>query len=228
MNHKINIIIICLILLILLVPTALAHVPYIERQDYSEQHPMHIWKMIEYSKAFYAWLETDYITPCKDIDVYTFTIRNHPVEVYIELIVPEIEDFYVDFVPWFALVGPDLPAPNVTLPFTLPPGYGAIVKENVVPGEERDTFYEPFGGKWYYNGPILDMNISQSGTYYVYCWDPYEHGGDYVMVIGKGEFFGPIDIFRAIINTLIIRRNGELHLPSLKNGMSIKNADMGY
>lgn len=192
--------------------TISAHVPYIERNDYSEDRPLLVWKMIEYSKAFYAWLENDGVNPCEDIDVIKFTIRNKPKHVYIELIVPVVDDYYEEFIPWFALVGPGLPAPNQTLPFKIPPGYGVIVKENVKPGEERETFYEPFGGKSYYVGPIYEENISEPGTYYIYCWDPYEQGGDYVLVLGKGEFFGPIDIIRSIINTLIIRRNGELHI----------------
>jgi len=191
-----------------------AHVPYIERSDYSENNPMLVWKMIEKSKAFYSWLETDGENPCTDVDVFEFKIKNDPKNVYIELIVPVIDEYYQDFVPWFALVGPNLPLPDEELPFDLPEGYGAIIKENVEPGTQRETFYEPFGGKSYYYGPILDMDISETGTYYIYCWDPHSQGGDYVLVIGKGEFFGPIDIIRSIINTIIIRRDGELHIPN--------------
>jgi len=189
-----------------------AHVPYIERYDYSEDHPLFVWKMIEKSKAFYAWLENDGVNPCDDIDVYKFQINNNPKNVYIELIVPVFEDYYKDFVPWFALVGPNLPEPDQNLPFDIPENYGVIVNENVLPGSERDTFYEPFGGKSYYYGPILDIDISEKGTYYIYCWDPYNKGGDYVLVIGKGEFFGPIDIIRSIINTGLIRKDRELHI----------------
>jgi hypothetical protein len=189
-----------------------AHVPYIEYKDYNEEKPIYVWKMIEYSKAFYAWLENDGVNPCEDIDAFKFKIRNQPKHVYIELIVPVVDEYYKDFVPWFALVGPGLPEPNQTLPFDIPSGYGVIVKENVEPGTEREIFYEPFGGKSYYVGPIFEEDISKSGTYYIYCWDPYEKGGDYVLVFGKREFFGPIDIIRAIINTFIIRRNGELHI----------------
>lgn len=189
-----------------------AHVPYIERYDYSEDNPFFVWKMIEKSKAFYAWLENDGVNPCDDIDVYKFQINNNPKNVYVELIVPVFEDYYKDFVPWFALVGPNLPEPDQYLPFDIPESYGVIVNENVVPGSERDTFYEPFGGKSYYYGPVLDIDISEKGTYYIYCWDPYNKGGDYVLVIGKGEFFGPIDIIRSIINTGIIRKDMELHI----------------
>ena len=200
------------IVLILISGTASAHVPYIERNDYSPEKPYYVWKMIEKSKAFYAWLETDSQNPSDDVDVYKFTIKDKPVNVYIELIVPVVEEYYEEFVPWFALIGPDLPTPQQDLPFDIPQGYGAIIKENVYPGENRSQFYEPFGGKSYYNGPIFDEDISRSGTYYIYCWDPYQKGGDYVLVIGKGEFFGPIDIIRSLINTIIIRRDGELHI----------------
>ena len=58
-----------------------------------------------------------------------------------------------------------------------------------------------------------DTVFVYNGTYYIYCWDPYEQGGDYNLVLGKGESFGPIDIIRSIINTYIIRRDGELHIP---------------
>jgi hypothetical protein len=206
--------IIWVLFIILLLTSSIvsAHVPYIERSDYSENKPFFVWKMIEKSKAFYAWLETDGVNPCEDIDVFKFNIKNNPKNIYIELIVPVIGDYYKDFVPWFALAGPNLPITNQELPFELPEGYGVIVRENLEPGAERETFYEPFGGKSYYYGPVLDINISDPGTYYIYCWDPYNRGGDYVLVIGKGEFFGPIDIIRSIINTIIIRRDGELHI----------------
>jgi hypothetical protein len=192
---------------------ASAHVPYIERSDYSEESPFYVWKMIEKSKAFYSWLETTGETS-DDIDVFKFTVRNKPINIYVELIVPVVNTYYEDFVPWYALIGPNLPEITETLPFTVPEGYGGIIMENVEPGTERETFFEPFGGKSYYTGPILDENITEPGTYYLYCWDPYEMGGDYVLVIGKGEFFGPIDIIRGLINTIIIRRDGELHVPN--------------
>jgi hypothetical protein len=200
-------------LFLVMVPVfASAHVPYIERNDYSPEKPYYVWKMIEKSKAFYAWLETDYENPSNDVDVYKFAVSDKPVNVYIELIVPVVEEYYKAFVPWFALVGPNLPKPQQAIPFDIPEGFGAIIKENVYPGENRSQFYEPFGGKSYYSGPIFEENISTPGTYYICCWDPYQKGGDYVLVIGKGEFFGPIDIIRSLINTIIIRQDGELHI----------------
>jgi hypothetical protein len=94
----------------------------------------------------------------------------------------------------------------------LPTGYGAIVTENVEPGEEREQFYEPFGGKDYYQGPSLDIRANRTGTYYIYVWDPYKTGGDYVAVLGKLELFGITDIIRALIYTPLIRLGLELHI----------------
>jgi hypothetical protein len=210
---RIVIIIVFLLGILFFSNIASAHVPYFEHRDLTEEKPFIVGKRPEQSKAIYAWLETDFENPCKDIDVYTFEIKDEPILVYIEIIVPVVDEFYKDFVPWYALVGPDLPEPSIELPFEIPDGYGAIIKENVEPGTERETFYEPFGGKSYYSGPIFEQEISKPGTYYVYSWDPYESGGDYTMVLGKGEFFGFLDIIRALIYTPLIRWGFELHVP---------------
>ena len=195
-----------------LIPTVLAHVPYLEHRDSSTQQPFQVRRSITQSIAVYSWLTTDGVNPSTDIDVYSFTIKQ-PLRVYIEVIVPVCDGYYANFTPWFALVGPGLPPPNQRLPFDLPQGYGVIVKQDVPPGSPREQFYEPFGGKSYYQGPRFDETINISGTYYVYYWDPYQKGGDYVAVLGYKEQFPPLDIIRALINTPLIRHNYELHLP---------------
>ena len=209
---KINLLLLPLVIFSLFSISAIAHVPFLEFRDYSEERPYVVRRFPEQSKAIYAWLENDGETVPDDIDVYKFKIKRRPIQVYIELIVPVYEDYYDEFVPWFALVGPGLPAPNISLPFDIPCDYGAIVKENVEPGEERETFYEPFGGKSYYKGPIYEEEISASGTYYVYVWDPHQMGGDYVLVLGKGELFLFADILRGLIYTPMIRNDMELHI----------------
>lgn len=196
-----------------LIPTICAHVPYLERRDFSMDTPFTVRKSITQSIAVYSWLETDWANPSTDIDVYSFTIKDKPLRIYIESIVPVCDGFYANFTPWFALVGPGLPPPNQTLPFDLPQGYGVIVKQDVPPGSPREEFYEPFGGKSYYQGPRFDETLYLWGTYYVYYWDPYQKGGDYVAVLGYKEQFPPLDIIRALINTPLIRRGYELHLP---------------
>lgn len=197
-----------------LIPTVLAHVPYLERRDSSAQQPFQVRKSITQSIAVYSWLETDWVNASTDIDVYSFAIKDKPLRVFLEVIVPVCDGFYVNFTPWFALVGPGLPPPNQTLPFDLPGGCGVIVKQDLPPGSPRQEFYEPFGGKSYYQGPRFDETINITGTYYVYYWDHYQTGGDYVAVLGYKEQFPPLDFLRALINTPLVRRGYELHLPS--------------
>jgi len=196
---------------LLLFPSTLAHVPYLEKTDFTVAQPFEVHHSITQSKAVYAWLDTDFVHPCTDVDVYKFSIRR-PLKIHLEVIVPVCNGFYANFTPWFALVGPSLPTPNMTLPFDLPPGDGAIIMQEF-PGQPRHQFYEPFGGKYYYQGPVFDKKVNTTGTYYVYYWDHYQKGGDYVAVLGYTEVFYPLDIVLSIINVPIIRHNGELHLP---------------
>jgi hypothetical protein len=205
-------ILITFLIIVLMSYNVAAHVPYLEHFDFSEERPFVVRKSIEQSIAVYSWLENDTVNPSEDIDVFKFKVRNPNDRIYIELIGPVCDGYYENFIPWFALVGPGLPDPGQTLPFEIPAGYGAIIKENVNPGEEREQFYEPFGGKSYYQGPILDIKANTTGTFYAYVWDPYNMGGDYVFVLGKLEIFGIFDILRALIYTPMIRLGWELHI----------------
>lgn len=213
MNRKFTIIIILIIGFTVLIPVANAHVPYFEHKDFSVENPFVVRKSIFQSIAVYSWLETDNVNPCKDFDVYKFKTRLPNTRIYINLIGPVCDGYYEKFVPWFALIGPNLPNPGPEFPFDLPNGYGAIIKENVEPGEPRETFYEPFGGKEYYDGPTIDEKFEKTGTYYVYVWDPHETGGDYTLALGKYEIWLPSDILRALFYTPLIRLGLELHLP---------------
>jgi hypothetical protein len=154
-------------------PAALGHVPYLEGSDFTQEDPFRVRKTIEQSIAVYSWLEvvngqTD------DVDVYQFTI-DEPTRVFVESLVPVCPS-YEEFLPWFAIVGPGLPDPEYGLPIDLAEGYGAIVVPNYEPGEDRPQFFEPFGGKSYYDGPEFNQTLSTPGTYYVVYWDPADHG----------------------------------------------------
>ena len=213
MKNKIFISMIVVLSLVLPGIIVNAHVPYFEHNDFSEEKPFKVRKTILQSIAVYSWLETDFVNPCDDIDVYTFKVRIPKTRVYVNLIGPVCDGFYEEFVPWCALVGPGLPDPGQELPFEIPDGYGAIVMENVEPGENRTQFYEPFGGKWYYDGPELDIKVNETGKYFVYVWDPHEMGGDYTLALGKFEIWSLSDILRALIYTPMIRKGLELHIP---------------
>jgi hypothetical protein len=191
-----------------------AHVPYLENIDFSTKQPFTVEYSIEQSLAIYAWLEKNDLGNSEDIDVFAFRL-NEPTIVYLEVLVPVCQG-YEDFLPWFALAGPGLPEPKVPMPFDIPPGYGIEVIKNLTIGEPRDTFYEFFGGKSYYKGPVFDEKLTIPGTYYVYFWDPHQKGGDYVVVLGKKEIWRFQDIIQALRNTPLIRLGKELHVDCQK------------
>jgi hypothetical protein len=194
-----------------------AHVPYFERQDFSAKQPFTVDYSIKQSIAVYAWLKNDDPANSADIDVFIFKITE-PTDVYLEVIVPVCQG-YEEFRPWFALAGPGLPEPKTPLPFDIPPGCGIEVIENMDRGKPRDTFYEFFGGKSYYKGPVFDGNLSIPGTYFVYFWDPQQKSGDYVAVLGKKEIWKFQDIIQALRNTPLIRLNQELNVDCSKPEM---------
>lgn len=94
----------------------------------------------------------------------------------------------------------------------MPEGYGAVVTPNPIPEGEREKFYEPFGGKWYYNSSVYDQVVDESGEYYVIYWDPAQIGGDYVAILGRQEIWGLDDILRGLLITPLIRLDMELHV----------------
>ena len=196
-----------------------AHVPYLEHNDFSAKQPFTVDNSIEQSLAIYAWLDNNELNKAEDIDVFEFRI-DVPTTVYLEVLVPVCPG-YEEFSPWLALAGPGLPQPKTSLPFDIPPGYGIEVIPNIATGERRDTFYEPFGGKSYYKGPVFNENFTIPGNYYVYIWDPQQKSGDYVAVLGNKEIWRFRDIIQAFRNTPLIRLGAELHTdcpePELEN-----------
>jgi hypothetical protein len=184
--------------------TASAHVPFIEKQDFTFEKPFVMEGPVDKSIAVYSWLQSG-----NDTDVFRLQITK-PARLYCNVIVP-VCPAYAQFAPSMAVAGPGLAPPDEPLPFALPQGYGALVLKNTAPGQERHQFYEPFGGKSYYDAPAFDQTVSQTGTWYLYVWDPRGMVGDYVAVIGYRERFSLTDFFRAIINTFKIRFNLELH-----------------
>ncbi len=185
-------------------PTAFSHVPYLEDIDFPAESPFEVPQPLEKSRAFYAWFDTG-----SDIDVFAFEITE-PVRLFAQALVPVCQG-YEDLLPWFAVVGPGLPEPQTVLPFEVPPGYGALVVENAEPWTPRKTFYEPFGDKFYFEGPAFDGVVSTPGLWYLCFWTPYGKSGDYVAVLGSKEIWDLGDILRALVYTPMIRKGQELH-----------------
>lgn len=186
----------------------LAHVPYLERTDYTWEAPFRVRGSITQSIAVYAYLDPS-TSEAIEVDVYQFNISG-PTRIYVQALVPACP-VYAAFRPSFAIVGPGLPVPEAQLPFELPEGYGAIIVADYDPPQEWPIFYEPFSNKRYHDGPLFDQTLSTPGTYYVVYWDPAGTGGDCVAVLGYVEIWRFWDIIRALVNTPKIRWGLELH-----------------
>ena len=179
---------------------AAAHMPSIERRDFTENRPFKVKGTIEKGQAIYAYLQSG-----SDVDVYRFIVtreeisKKDGVHLRIRANMPACKGA-AEFLPWLAVVGPGLPAPTEEIPFTLREGYGAVVVKNTEPGKEKKFFYEQYSKKSYYIMDNYEYTITEPGTWYVYYWDPYGQGGDYVAVWGIKDVFGPGDGLKMLIN----------------------------
>jgi hypothetical protein len=171
-----------ILIAVLFTAPAMAHERHFEKNDFSQAKPFEIQDSIVNAKAVYARLETG-----TDIDVYTFTVSK-PIRLYTRVLIP-LSAGLARFLPSLAVAGPGLPPPDKDLPFSVPEGYGVVVVKNVAPGEKRPVFYEPFSGEKYYDAPAFDQKVSAKGKWYIYFWDPYKMGGDYVAILGYRENF---------------------------------------
>lgn len=208
MSSRLSSLILAASVLGLMFPNALAdaHVPYLEDRDFTTSSPF-VCPSAEQSIAVYSWLESS-----SDVDYYRVKVTTGTL-FYAGVIVP-VFDQYAAFRPCFALIGPGLPHTTESLPTKLPSGWGAvIIRESE--GKPRKQFYEPFGGKSYYQGPEMTMRL-QAGEYTLIYWDPNKRMGDYVAIIGKREIWGARDTVRGLRVTPVIRRGGELHLGRTK------------
>jgi hypothetical protein len=195
------------LLVVLLSATAVqAHVPYLEKKDFAYWTPFRP-EMPHQSIAVYAWLESK-----DDIDYYSFKLERK-TPFLAEVLVPVFPQ-YADFRPSFALIGKGLPGAPASLPVVPTKGYGALVLSDDAT-KPRKTFYEPFGGKSYYQGPRLERTL-EPGQYALVYWDPLHRKGDYVAVIGRKEIWRAKDILRALRVTPLIRMGKELHLRETK------------
>jgi hypothetical protein len=118
-----------------------------------------------------------------EVDFYAFEAEAGD-ELYAGINVPalrELESYGVSI----ALVGPGLPEVEYdVLPAEHPEGLGALIFPSVA-GED---FYE--------GRQQIEMDLPESGTYYLLAWNPDGETGKYVMDVGREEVFGPADLFR--------------------------------
>ena len=159
-----------------------AHQPFCEVNDVTAQSP---WQVPDagISYAYYANLY-----PAGDVDYFTFDAVEGQ-SVLLSMSIPAIEG-QEDFAPLMALIGPGVEAESqVRLPegVSIPKGQGAM---NVSLGEEPEYWYEPFGGRYYWNWENSYFVAPEDASYTVVLWHPEGELGRYSFVVGEEEIRG--------------------------------------
>ena len=85
--------------------TVLAHVPYLECDDWTEDDPFVLHNPVQ-STAIYSQLDD-----ANDVDVFELTITESPTLLFAQIIVPLCEG-YDTFSPSLVIVGPGFSEPN--------------------------------------------------------------------------------------------------------------------
>jgi hypothetical protein len=188
-----------LFLVLSVIPTVVAHVPYLEEDDLTEANPFVVENPVQ-SIAVYGYLESE-----DDVDVFELEITESPTLLYADIKVPVCGDLYESFSPSMVIVGPGLPKADFPVPIDVPVGQGAIFLTGGS-GADREIYDEFFGNKKYYRGPVFETNVNDTGTYKLAVYDPNQKEvGDYLLALGKEEIWRAGDIFRALILTPLIR-----------------------
>ena len=102
---KIFLLVVMLLVALSMPSLALAHIPYVEREDYTAQKPFVVPAPIGRSIAVYAWLSAG------DVDCYTFYL-DQSEEVFLSSLIPRCAPYDNAF-PWFAVAGSALPSSNL-------------------------------------------------------------------------------------------------------------------
>jgi uncharacterized surface protein with fasciclin (FAS1) repeats len=161
---------------------ALAHQPYCESVDLTTSNP---WQVPD-ATVSYAYFGNLYPEP--DVDYFTFE-ASAGQSVLLSLSIPAIGG-QEDFAPIMAVFGPGLDTDTLTaLPerVTGPEGQGAMF---VPLGDEPKYWFEPFGGRYYWNWDNYFFDAPEDATYTVALWHPEQQLGRYSFVVGDEEIRG--------------------------------------
>jgi hypothetical protein len=85
-----------------------------------------------------------------------------------------------------------LQVPTSSIPDLHLDSVGGLVAES----RKSEDFYEPFTQTNYWGRQAIDLDLPQSGTYYLLIWNPDGDVGKYVLDTGTEEVFGSADLFR--------------------------------
>ncbi len=163
------------------------------------------------SQPWFMWFVLGELSSPDDVDMVRFDYRAGD-RFRAVMFIPAHEELR-NFNPTIALIGPGLPRPPAdALPFALPPGMGVITATS----ERTYVFFDVFTQMSYFPRAVLDVNVPQSGRYYVAVWGEPIGMARYALDIGIMEDLSPITLARYPINWWEVRGFlGWGHLPAV-------------
>lgn len=169
----------CLIILLIFLTLADAHVPIIVEGNKDLENAIYIEDPLK------SWAVYDRLPGGGIIHYYRFNMMQGQ-SLHLSLFVPGKGIF----VPGLIIIGPGITS-NGSFPFHLeiPDGSGALLLESKIP---RNATYEPFTPNAQYDLSEITMNIEVDGTYYAAVYSPSE-GGNYGLAIGSREEFDLVE-----------------------------------
>lgn len=191
-----------------------AHVPYLEKQDFTYEKPYVIKEKIEKSIAVYSWFETK-----DDVDVYTFELKPEDFsqdkhadhdhdhdrvpepkgrELFVQLLVPHC-DALSDMKPELLVTKKSYLHPIIdetfeaSLPSTINLQHEKLVLRYEFKAEDRTIFHEEYSNRYYYYQKEKIKNLFKPGKYKVHVFDKAQMVGDYVFAFGRTDNFDQAD-----------------------------------
>lgn len=169
-------------MLVLPQSTVMAHQPYCESADLTVNNP---WQVPD-ATVSYAYYGNLY--PDADVDFFTFE-ADAGQSVLLSLSIPAI-DGQENFAPVMVVYGPgidDVVAEGLPESVVIAKDHGAMM---VPLGDEPKYWYEPFGGRYYWNWDNYFFKAPEEATYTVALWHPEGELGRYSFVVGEEEIRG--------------------------------------
>ena len=184
-----NKIIFVVIFLILFTGTAHAHKPI--ESDGTNENYQNALKIPDHkiSWVIYENLESN------DAKFYEFDAKKDD-SFYASIVIPKLEQLE-NYKPSLALIGEGIPTNDLPdIEATLPAGGITIYNyDGEIPSKE---FYEPFGQATYWERQEINIEIPETGSYYLVVYDTQRLDGKYSLAVGKIEDFSFIDFFTVL------------------------------
>ena len=210
-----------------------AHVPYLEREDFTYENPYIITEEIEKSIAVYSDFKSN-----DDIDIYTFELKpedfsidkhadhDHDpaptptpkvgLELFVQLLVPHC-DALSEMEPELLVTKKMKMHPILEetfdkyLPRNINLQYEEIVLKYDFKAEDRTIFHEEYSNRNYYYQKEKVKLLYEPGKYTIHVFDKKQMIGDYVFAFGRNDNFDDADWAQAYKLLPTITARNELY-----------------